>query len=99
MSEGSPLLHRVWSFTKDYLKNVGGCYLEFVAPIALFLAFNSSAEIALRDNERLGLMWLNYSQIENDFERETKYPAHAPESHHQKKRLAAAQATEAVVSV
>lgn len=98
-SESAPLLHRVWSFTKSYLTNVGGCYLEFVAPIALFLAFNASVELAMRDNERLGLMWLNYSQIENDVERETKFPAHAPDSAHQKKRMAAAQATEAVVSV
>lgn len=99
MSPNESFMEKAWSFTKSYLTNVGSCYLEFVVPVAIFLAFNASAEQSLRDNEKIGLMWLNYSQTENDLERETKFPAHAPETAAQKKRVAAAQATQAATSV
>lgn len=90
---------RAWSATSTYAKHVGAAYLEFAVPVAVFLVFNASAGASLRDNERIGLSWLHYSQIEDDVERESKFPAHKPESGEQKKRMQAAHTAKAAGNV
>ena len=88
---------RAWDFSKSYLKNVGSTYLEFAVPVALFLVFNASVEAQLRDNERIGLLWLNYTQVESDTVRENKFPAHQPGTRQQERRNTAAKAAESAV--
>ncbi|CUG90909.1 transmembrane protein, putative [Bodo saltans] len=98
-SESQSFWSRAWSVTSTYAKNVGAAYLEFVVPVAIFLVFNASAGGSLRDNERIGLSWLHYSQIEDDVERENKFPAHKPDSVEQRKRTQAAHTAKAATSV
>ena len=76
-----------WDFLKSYTVNCSHAYLDFVAPVAMFLVFNACAEMHLRDGERMGLLWLHYSQVEDAQERETKFPVFAPESKQQRKRM------------
>jgi bifunctional pyridoxal-dependent enzyme with beta-cystathionase and maltose regulon repressor activities len=58
---------------KTYAKHVGAVYLDFVAPVALFLVFNTVLSVQTRDPEKMGLLWLNYSQMDAD-DRKTRYP-------------------------
>jgi hypothetical protein len=90
---------RAWGFLKSYSVTVGSMFLEFAMPLALFLAFNAAAESQLRDNERIGLAWMRYASIEDQREREAKYPAYAPTSDVQKKRMKQAAAADAMAKV
>ena len=90
---------RSWTFLKAYGSTVGAVFLEFAMPLAIFLAFNAAAESQLRDNERIGLAWLRYASIEDQREREGKYPAYAPNSDTQRKRMAQASAADAMAKV
>ncbi|KAH9598301.1 hypothetical protein LSM04_000694 [Trypanosoma melophagium] len=86
-----------WRSLKSYVSHVGSVYLSFAAPMALFFVFNMAMDT--QDPERFGLAWLHYSGMEDEQEREAKFPAYEPGSAPQRKRVAAANATEYVAAV
>ncbi len=90
---------RGWSFLKSYAVTVGHVFLEFAMPLALFLAFNAAAESQLRDNERIGLAWMKYAAMDDPREREAKFPAYAPNSDTQRRRMQQAEAADAMAKV
>ena len=98
-TETRSLASRGWSFLKSYTTTVGHVFLEFAMPLALFLAFNAAAEGQLRDNERIGLAWMRYASIADQREREQRYPAYAPNSDTQRKRMQQAAASDAMAKV
>ncbi|KAG8348388.1 hypothetical protein ERJ75_001326100 [Trypanosoma vivax] len=86
-----------WQYAKGFAKRVGSVYLSFALPAALFLVYNIAMDT--QDMERLGLAWIHYARMEDDEERERKFPAYEPDSVPQRKRLAAAAASEGAVAV
>ncbi|ORC86910.1 uncharacterized protein TM35_000252060 [Trypanosoma theileri] len=86
-----------WRFLKSYVSHVGAAYLDFAAPMALFFVFNMAMD--MQDPERFGLLWMHYAGVEDEQQREVKFPAYEPGSAPQQKRVAAATATEYVASV
>lgn len=66
--------------TKTYARRLAECYLEFVVPVALFLAFNVALTNHAADPEKLGLLWLNNANLESDEERKARYPLSEPGS-------------------
>nr|CCC92190.1 conserved hypothetical protein [Trypanosoma congolense IL3000] len=79
---------KVWNLTKAYGKRVASVYSSFIFPAGLILAYNVA--MFTQDTERFGLAWMHYSGMEDEEERERKFPAYEPGSVPQRKRLAAA---------
>jgi hypothetical protein len=96
---GSDLLSRAWNWTKNYAISLGAVYLDFAAPVAMFLVFNACVEANTRSPERVGVVWLHYTQQQDDKEREHKFPAYEPGSFLQHRRNEAAAVTTAATQV
>ncbi|RNF18207.1 uncharacterized protein Tco025E_04592 [Trypanosoma conorhini] len=95
-ADGASRWSGVWRFLKSYTSHVGATYLEFATPVALFFMFNMALD--MQDMERFGLAWIHYSRIEDEREREEKFPAYEPGSAPQRKRAKAANTTEYIAS-
>ncbi|KAG5485013.1 hypothetical protein LSCM1_07093 [Leishmania martiniquensis] len=88
--------HRLWGFTKSYVKHVGSAYLEFLGPLLLLVAVNMAVET--HDSERFGLGWLYCTSLKDDRVREEKFPSYEPSSTAQRRRSEAANAVEYAAS-
>ncbi|KAF8287521.1 hypothetical protein BCY84_05364 [Trypanosoma cruzi cruzi] len=86
----------IWRSVKSYTSHVGWAYLEFATPVALFFIFNMALD--MQDTERFGLAWIHYSRVDDEREREEKFPAYEPGSAPQVKRVKAATTTEYIAS-
>lgn len=95
-ADGESRWNKVWQFTKTYARHVGSVYLSFLTPAALVIAYN--AAMVTQDTERFGLAWMHYAGVQDEEEREQKFPAYEPGSAPQRKRLAAAGTREYVSS-
>ncbi|RNF03294.1 hypothetical protein TraAM80_05857 [Trypanosoma rangeli] len=95
-ADGGSWWSGMWRFLKSYTSHVGGAYVEFATPLALFFVFNMAMD--MQDMERFGLAWLHYSRVEDEREREEKFPAYEPGSAPQRKRVKAASITDYITS-
>jgi hypothetical protein len=62
---------------KDFTVRLINGYAQFIAPIALFIVFNSTVDSHTRDAEKLSLLWMKFNQS-SEATRANMFPATAP---------------------
>ena len=78
---------KAWSFVKNYIGNVMGCYIELAIPFVMLVTFSAALSTHSEDRERLGLMWMRYAAVEDDVSRERQFPVYPPGSEEYRKRV------------